>query len=253
MEAQPESAPLGCALRAVKNFCRHWGVPLDPWPWSKAPEEYVSANDFFMRDYAFAAAPEQNLAESLVVSPATAVVTWFDTAKSMPKVLKNDAWSLERVGIPQYRDYENHPAAMMYLAPADYHCYHAPIAGKLLWLALLDQHRYSVTVKPYIFSSVNILTRNRRAVAVIESDARPGLRVAIVIVGGVTVDSIRLEPKLCAGVHVKKGQRLGAFARGGSAIALLFSDAVRLADDRAKALAAAGRDFKIEVARSLAA
>ncbi|CAE7227408.1 psd, partial [Symbiodinium sp. KB8] len=61
----------------VKSFCRHWGVPLEPWPWSKAPEEYVSANDFFMRDYAFAAAPEQNLAESLVVSPATAVVTWF--------------------------------------------------------------------------------------------------------------------------------------------------------------------------------
>ena len=31
-------------------------------------------------------APEQNLAESLVVSPATAVVTWFDT-RSLNRIL----------------------------------------------------------------------------------------------------------------------------------------------------------------------
>ena len=75
-------------------------------------------------------------------------------------------------------------AAICYLAPADYHHYHMPVAGKISHVSLLNQHRYSVTVKPYIFSSVNILTRNRRALVVIEVCVREWDLCACVCGGG---------------------------------------------------------------------
>jgi|NorSeaMetagenome_1021524.scaffolds.fasta_scaffold45546_1 phosphatidylserine decarboxylase len=106
--------------------------------------------------------------------------------------------------------------------------------------------KYSVTVKPYIFSHVNIVKRNRRAVVVIEEE---GGKVCMVVIGGVTVDSIRLEEGMKVGRKVKKGEKLGCFARGGSSIVLFFNHSVSLIDE-AKQLG--GLDFKVDVGNSLA-
>jgi phosphatidylserine decarboxylase len=69
-----------------------------------------------------------------------------------------------------------------------------------------------VTVKPYVFSTINILERNRRAVLVIENPV-DGMKVAMVIIGGITVDSIRMDPLMKEGEMVSRGQRVGSFAR----------------------------------------
>lgn len=88
--------------------------------------------------------------------------------------------------------------------------------------------RYSVTVKTYIWRHVNILSRNRRAIVVIDTGGTYG-HIAMVIIGGITVDSIRMDPQNAVqGRSVKKGDYLGAFARGGSAVALFFSQQVQL-------------------------
>ena len=55
----------------------------------------------------------------------------------------------------------------------------------------LSDEPYSVTVKNYVFSYINILERNRRVVLVVKRD--DGLKVGMIILGGVTVDSIRME------------------------------------------------------------
>jgi len=113
-------------------------------------------------------------------------------------------------------------------------------------------------VKPYIYEHINVLEVNRRAVLVIEAAPpsapllfRPRLRCALVIIGGVTVDSIRLEPGIQAGASVCKGQLLGCFARGGSSIAMFFNQPTALVDECA-ALRAEGLEFKLEAGASLA-
>ena len=107
---------------------------------------------------------------------------------------------------------------------------------------------YSVTVKPYIFSVINVLNRNRRVVVVIERD--DGVSVAMVIIGGVTVDSIRMDAAVVEGARISAGSRIGAFARGGSSIAVFYSAPVALMP-ALQAVADKGMGFKVGVARSL--
>merc|ERR1712176_1089358 len=35
----------------VLKYCRRWGVPESPWPWSKPASAYQSMNDWFCRSY----------------------------------------------------------------------------------------------------------------------------------------------------------------------------------------------------------
>jgi len=251
--------PDGQAEAIVYGFCSKWGVPREPWVWSKPVHEYKTLNDWFTRKHASEHAPENNLGEAEIVTPATAVVTWFPSVSEMPKLVKNDAFTVEDCGLPKdfVEGCQRHPCTLHYLAPADYHCYHAPISGTITTCEVLTKGRYSVTVKPYIFSSINILKRNRRAVLVIDSGK--GLQMGIIIIGGVTVDSIRLESSVKAGGKVQKGQLLGAFARGGSSIACFFTmdrsktvKTVQLEPTHAS-IVARGQDFKVECGRSLAA
>ena len=208
----------------------------------------------------------------------------------MPKTLKNDQFTVSAVSVPVYNlsgpacsiilvpltcsgpdsykvtvasvcqiddcgftsefvgSCRSNPCTLHYLAPSDYHCYHSPVDGTVSYLNLLTQGRYSMTVKPYIFGSTNILRRNRRAVLVIDCGS---FKVGMIIIGGVTVDSIRLDELVKVGAVLRKGQRVGAFARGGSSIAMFFSGPVVL-DSWAADVVASGKDFKLDCGQDLA-
>jgi phosphatidylserine decarboxylase len=239
----------------VQKYCRMFKIPQEPWVWAKPASEYLTMNDWFARKYAAPFDPESNLGSAFISSPSTSVVMWFASVAAMPRLVKNERFTIDESGIPNHEEYLAYPCAIMYLAPADYHCYHSPIDGIVRSCDLLGTDGYSVTVKPYIFEHINILARNRRAVIVVESDAglsgKTSFRVALVIVGGVTVDSIRLEEATRVGARVFRGQLLGCFARGGSAVAMFFNRDVALADSCA-AVRSEGLDFKIDVGRDLA-
>ena len=233
------------AENEVLEYCKRYGISLNKWPWSKSASEYKTMNEWFGRSYRDGVLPSVPLHKSeIVTAPATAVVTIFESVKSMPRLVKNDRFSIQGV-VPEYQMYMSFPCTLHYLSPADYHCFHAPISGKIISLDLLVDKKtpYSVTVKRYVFQYINILKRNRRAVLVIER--KDGFRCAMVIIGGITVDSIRLEPGIKAKQQVTAGQKVGTFARGGSSIALFFSKPVRFCHTGRDSLSGSGIDFKL--------
>jgi len=103
------------------------------------------------------------------------------------------------------------------LAPTDYHRFHSPIDGVIgdYWTLGTDLH----SVKPIVVNEdVPVYTDNRRTVLLIES---PIFGVMVyVMVGATEVGSIVLSVK--TGDRVRKGDEIGHFAYGGSALVLLF-------------------------------
>eukprot|EP00948_MAST-09A_sp_MAST-9A-sp1_P000960 g960.t1 len=238
----------------VYKFCDRWKIPREPWLWSKKASEYTTPNEWFTRAYSKKHNPitAKSLAKADIATPSTSDVTWFNTVRDMPKQIKNDDWKLDdEVGIPRWEEFVDYPAAIFYLSPQDYHCYHSPISGRISFFGLVNQHLYSVTVKPYIFKDINILRRNRRGVLVIESDKFKGLRVAVVFIGGITVDSLEFEDYVKTGGKIKAGQRVGCFARGGSSIAMMFNRNVELIPEAQKAVDS-GINFKLNVGQGFA-
>lgn len=230
----------------VRNYCKSYGVQVSPWVWEKPAKDYKTMNEWFTRSYRYDIMTR--LGTSEIVTPASAVVTFFKNVREMPKILKNDKFTISESGIPNYQMYENNACTLHYLSPADYHCYHAPVSGKIKFLKFFNLNKWSVTVKPYVFSKINILTRNKRAVVVIETDE--GVHVAMIIIGGVTVDSIRLVDGLKEGRRIKRGEKIGAFARGGSSIAMFFTKNFAITDE-CRDVHEKGMDFKLEVGQSL--
>lgn len=216
----------------ILKFCDFWGVKTEPWEWSKNPKEYKTMNSFFGRHYTpdivekRLASKSSTSSSKDIYSPADSVVTWFRSTEEMPLKLKNEQFaSLAEIGIPSVESFEGKPCAFVYLGAADYHRFHSPVKGKLIHKELIDQSVFSVTVKSDVMKHINILTQNRRAVLVFEGEQ--GEKTAMVVVGGVTVDSIRFNEQE-VGAELYAGEELGTFARGGSLIALFFSKNVDL-------------------------
>ena len=107
--------------------------------------------------------------------------------------------------------------------------------------ALLDSVREDLVV------TRSLITRK---VSVVGQKRKP----TVVIIGGVTVDSIRMDPAVERGQRLEKGQRLGAFARGGSAMALCFSGPAALVEKCRALLEFHGRStpLKLRCGASLA-
>jgi len=104
------------------------------------------------------------------------------------------------------------------LAPGDYHRFHWPIDG--VWdrdLVLDIPGEYHSVSSRAVAGPVDVLGRNRRCVAIVESNTFGS--VAVVVVGAVKVGSIDLTAP--SGI-VTKGQEMGCFRYGGSTVVLVF-------------------------------
>ena len=95
----------------------------------------------------------------------------------------------------------------------------------------------------------SILSHNRRCVLVLQQE---GLQLALVIIGGFLVDSVRMDPEIRPGAKVAKGQYLGAFALGGSAILMLTSAPLDVEPVLSESMSKFPHPVKVQVGRSFA-
>jgi phosphatidylserine decarboxylase len=86
-------------------------------------------------------------------------------------------------------------------------------------LTLEDEQARSASVK-FFDGKFNLLNDNKRLVVVMEGT--DGTKVALVIVGGVGVNTLVYDANMCHR-KIRKGDWIGSFRAGGSAIALLSS------------------------------
>ena len=103
------------------------------------------------------------------------------------------------------------------------------VQGKIIHFQLEGVNELSASVK-FFGGKFNLLNENKRLVIVIEEDEKSKndddddddddpLRVALVIIGGVGVNTITYDEHML-GTHIDIGDELSTFRAGGSAFAL---------------------------------
>jgi phosphatidylserine decarboxylase len=230
------------AKESITEFCQRLSIQQEPWIWDKPIEKYVSLNDFFSRTYSEECFPPLGAAD--VVAPACCTMRCYnDNATLKNLLIKGCNYDITKIGIPQSDDdsssssssYANHHILIGYLSPSDYHRVHAPISGTVIHLMLEDEQAQSASVK-FFDGKFNLLNDNKRLVVVIEGTT--GIHVALVIVGGVGVNTIVYDSTMCNNKKtIHKGDWIGSFRAGGSAIALLSNQPLVYTQDFLQATA----------------
>lgn len=231
------------AERSIAEFCNRLDIQQKPWIWEKEPKKYRSLNEFFSRTYKESHFPP--IGSGQVVSPACCVLQLYNNDATMRSVLiKGCEYSIESIGLPaeDIEAFRSHHVILGYLSPKDYHRVHSPIEGKCIYCMMEGEERLSASVK-FFGGKFNILNENKRLVIVIET--KEGVKVALVIVGGVGVNTITYDPTI-VGKHIQKAQELSAFRAGGSAFAMFSSHPLHLIKDL-KDVAEKGKGDNVEV------
>lgn len=128
--------------------------------------------------------------------------------------------------------------ATVYLSPKDYHRVHMPLDGKLVKTIHVPGKLFSVN-KVTAEQIPNVFARNERTVCIFETAVGP---MAVVLVGAMIVASIETvwtgqvtpfskqvqtwDYEKLANITLKKGEEMGRFKLGSTAIVLFGKDAV---------------------------
>lgn len=212
------------AIHEVADFCERLQIQQDPWIWEKAMSEYTCLNDFFSRRYS----NPPTIGDDDIVSPACSTIIVHDNNEEFTRlVVKGCNYALGEIGLYPPMDlaaYARNPVFWGYLSPKDYHRFHAPLSGKCIYCSMEDADVDSASVK-FFGGRFNILNRNKRLVIVLED--KKGRRVALVIIGGIGVNTIEYNTRIL-NTWVGKGTDLGTFRAGGSAFCLFSNHPLRL-------------------------
>ena len=211
------------AERSISEFCNRLDIQQNPWIWDKLPTEYTSLNDFFSRTYLHFPC----LGTGNVLSPACCTLQIYNNDAMMKSLLiKGCKYDIDRVGLPKedITAYANHHIILGYLSPKDYHRIHSPISGKCIHCKMEGEASLSASVK-FFGGKFNLLNENKRLVIVLETSE--GLKIGLVIVGGVGVNTITYDRSM-VGKVVQKGQELSAFRAGGSAFAMFSTQPLHM-------------------------
>ncbi|MFN7976195.1 MAG: phosphatidylserine decarboxylase [Acidobacteriota bacterium] len=210
--------------RKIPRFIESLGI--DGSEASRPLSDYRSLDDFFARELRPGARPI-DLDPARLISPADGRVLAFDSipATGLPvkgaavsiSVLLGDAESAAR--------YAGGSAAIVRLAPADYHRFHFPDSGNAMEAREIGHDLHSV--HPIALRSGAPSFANKRMVSILTSQGFGD--IAIVEVGALCVGTIiqTYRPS-----YVERGEEKGLFRFGGSSVVLLLeAGRIRFDDD----------------------
>ena len=203
------------------------------------PEAYASFNDFFTRKLVPGARPVAPGADA-IVSPADGYISQISSYSGHQAVqAKGRVFSMQQLlgGTDEYGGLCEHGKfATVYLSPSDYHRVHMPLDGSLVEMIHIPGRLFSVA--PYAAETVsNLYARNERVVSIFRTCTG---YMAVVMVGAVNVAAIEISwhglvtpprgkavhRRKYASVELKKGEELGVFNMGSTAIVAFDSDSI---------------------------
>ena len=182
------------------------------------PGGYGSFNEFFTREIKPGVRPIDAPGNaSVLTAPAdSTVLSLADELTSDTELeVKGDTLNIKELlgGDAQADEFLNGTAILCMLATTNYHRFHSPVPGEIVAEQQLAGLYYGMTG-----GWVEYFFQHRRGYYIFDTEKFG--HVAMVCVGMFTISSISFEAN--EGEVVEKGDELGYFAYGGSAIILLF-------------------------------
>lgn len=235
-----------CSIPAIKDPFIRWFIKRHGVDMSEAleprPEAYRTFNDFFTRAFKEDARPIDPAPDSFV-SPVDGTLSQFGEVEDGEIFqAKGHYFSLETL-LGGRKDmaapFKEGQFATVYLAPADYHRIHMPIAGTVREMVFVPGQLFSVN--PVTAENVpGLFARNERLVVWFDTDWGP---MVLVLVGAMIVASIEtvwsgvVAPRSKSMTTTSygaveppsfvKGAEMGRFRLGSTVVALLPKDTVK--------------------------
>jgi len=211
--------------QAVVNlYCRAYDVDLEE---CRKASGFMSFDEFFTRELRDGARPLPD-DPNIVISCADGRVDSIGPIDGRAFAVKGRPYRVEELlgDEDEARRYEGGAGCVVYLSPRDYHRVHAPVAGTITAVRSMPGDYYPVNAIG-VRHVHNLFVRNRRVSIAIDT---PNLgrvtvvMVAAMVVGRITVTGIdeRDVPiglqKLSSPLHVERGDEIGIFRLGSTAV-----------------------------------
>lgn len=222
----------------IKAFAKTYNIRLDEY--ARDFKEYDSFNDFFTRELKPHARPI-DIAPTAIVSPADGTVSQIGDIDNGQIIQAKKRWYSTGQLLANAQDekyFDGGKFATIYLAPSNYHRVHMPFDGVLTQTRYIPGNLFSVnhTTASHI---PDLFARNERLVCVFDTDFG---RACVVLVGAMIVAGIECvatgkisrTSQIVINEHqlpLKKGDELGRFYLGSTAIVVLPKNSVLWADD----------------------
>ena len=224
---------------AIKIFIRIFDVDMSE-AIHKDSSKYTSFNDFFTRKLTAEArpiAPEPNS----IISPADGRISQIANYQNDQVIqAKGQYFSMQQLlgGVTGYGSLcKSGSFATIYLSPNNYHRVHMPYDGELKEMIYIPGRLFSVA--PYSAEVIpGLYSRNERVASIFETNLG---YMSVVMVGAVNVAAIEMtweglvtpphgksiHRKKYSDVELKKGDELGIFNMGSTAIVAFESETIK--------------------------
>jgi len=205
------------------------------------PESYVTFNEFFTRALAEGQRPIA-ASKNTIACPADGCISQLGEIKhgQIFQAKGHEYSLLELIGGDGHiaKHFRDGHFATIYLSPKDYHRVHMPVSGSLRTMIHVPGDLFSVN-ETTANNVPRLFARNERVVALFDTDLGP---MAVILVGAMIVASIETvwaglitpvnkqvrttEYKTSTEITLKKGEEMGQFKLGSTAIVLFGKDII---------------------------